>query len=127
MKNAFILLFLLFIGCANKDKVIIPVEEITHKKITNQNVFVGTGGPMILINSYIVGMEYTLDTCFYYLGLENDIFDRFGNRGQGSDEYLYPKSIEYINDTILGVYDMMKREYIKVSIPTALENRSKKK
>jgi hypothetical protein len=126
MKNIFIILLLLLAGCTNKEKRIVPVEDLFHKSITNRNYFIGSVGPIILVDSYIIGLEYSLDTCFYYLGLENDVFKRFGNRGQGPDEYVYPDLIEYVNDTVLGVYDMMKREYIELSIPFPSVNHSGK-
>jgi hypothetical protein len=128
MKYVYInlLLLLLSIGCNNRENGILHIEKKNHNKVVNKNSFIATSGPIIPVGHYIIGMDYTLDTCFYYLGLENDVFERFAHRGQGPDEYLYPNLIQYINDTILGIYDAMKREYIWIFNPISLGNYSRK-
>jgi hypothetical protein len=113
-------------GCSHKENAILHIEEKRHSKVENKNRFIATSAPIIPVGDYIIGMDYALDTCFYYLGLENDMFKRFGLRGQGPDEYLYPQLIQYINDTILGVYDAMKREYSWILNPITPDDHPKK-
>jgi hypothetical protein len=117
----------ILLGCNNSQQRVNSFEEITYKRMLNKNIFIAYGGQLIPVKDYLFGIEYSLDTCFYQLGLKNNLFERFGNKGQGPNDFLMPQSIQYISDTVVGVYDMLQRSYVMLDISLPLENRNTKK
>jgi hypothetical protein len=43
-------------------------------------------------------------------------YTHFGNRGQGPEEFIWPHSIQYIDENTFGVYDGMLKVYREITV-----------
>ncbi|MDR2147483.1 MAG: TolB-like 6-bladed beta-propeller domain-containing protein [Tannerella sp.] len=96
-----------------------PQTRLTHVEDVANDIFVGTGGWMIATDTYIIGLDYGFDEFFYrynYRTGNPDSVYRFGNKGQGPNDFLHPFSLQYISDTLMGTYDAMLKSFTEVSL-----------
>ena len=113
MKNCIYLVFLfLLLGCnyqSNQKKHV----QITHKTINIKNNYIGKAGPIIFANNKIIGIDFMLDTCFFYIDTEKGELCRFGIKGQGANDFLYPYTLQQLSDNTFGVYDLTAKNLSK--------------
>lgn len=96
---------------------------LTHAMDYENSLFVGTGGYMMVTNDhYLIGMEHGEDAFFYRQDLNRpDSVCRFVERGQGPDEFIHPFSLQYINDSTVGSYDIMGKKFGEISLRSCSE------
>lgn len=108
-------IFFLF-SCNYSDNPNGYTHRITHNKVNVKNNYIGKGGPMILLDNKLIGIDFSMDTCFYILDTINYNLTRFGIRGQGPDEFLSPVSLQYLDKSTFGSYDIMSKLYNEIKL-----------
>jgi hypothetical protein len=115
-------IWLFLYGCTPiaKDRATIA---LTHAKDYENNLFIGIGGYMVVTNDhYLIGMEHGGDAFFYRQDLNRpDSVCRFAGKGQGPDEFIHPFSLQYINDSTMGSYDILGKKFGEISLSTCSE------
>lgn len=113
MKNNifFILLIFLLAGCNGNKNIQEKGLPISHNSITLNNGCLGKPGPIIYVDNKIVGIDYMLDSCFFYVNIQNDSLYRFGTRGQGPNEFIYPYTLQHLNDTSFAAFDLNAKKF----------------
>ena len=120
-KNKYLLLIItpLLLTYCQSGKKEMPQTRLTHIEDAAKDIFVGTGGWTIATDTYLIGLDYGLDEFFYRYNYRTDNPDsvyRFGNKGQGPDDFIYPFSLQYLNDSLMGTYDAQTRLFSEVSL-----------
>ena len=114
----FIYLFFLF-SCSNH-KQVESVITLKHQVLDLGENFIGYGGFLALNQGSIVGLDLAQAVqpffCIKQNGESQTLF-RFGNKGQGPDDFLWPASIQFINNKTIGAFDMMSGTYNEFCIP----------
>lgn len=116
MRNVYLVLILCcLVGCNHK------TEEgkslmVTHESIQLKNDYLGKPGPIIELDKKIVGIDYELDSCLFYIDIETDSLYRFGPRGVGSGEFIYPYTIQHLDKNRFGIFDLQARKYTQIQI-----------
>lgn len=116
MRNVYLVLILCcLVGCNHK------TEEgkslmVTHESIQLKNDYLGKPGPIIELDKKIVGIDYALDSCLFYIDIETDSLYRFGPRGVGPDEFIYPHTIQHLDKNRFGIFDLQARKYTQIQI-----------
>lgn len=106
MRNVYLVLILCcLVGCNHK------TEEgkslmVTHESIQLKNDYLGKPGPIIELDKKIVGIDYELDSCLFYIDIETDSLYRFGPRGVGPGEFIYPYTIQHLDKNRFGIFDL---------------------
>ena len=98
---------------------------LKHNTIDLGDDFIGFGGPLTINQDRMIGLEVgsSLNPLFCYTPSHGTpTFYRFGSKGQGPDDFLYPFSIQHINHETIGVWDMSKRSYCELKIPNENES-----
>jgi hypothetical protein len=122
-KIAFFLLTLYCLSChSEKSNVDNPI--LLHSILHLSNEYVGSGGAIIAYNEGIVGIEEAGSLQpFFNIDIQKEnqshIFTRFGNRGQGPEDFIRPYPIQYINEDVFGTYDITSKTYKEITIPKA--------
>ena len=114
----FIFLFIMY-GCTNH-KQEGSITVLKHQTIDFVEDFIGYGGFLSFYQGSIIGIEMSpsLQPFFYIKPNESpQALFRFGNKGQGPDDFLMPSSIQYIDNKVIGVFDLMSKTYCEFSIP----------
>ena len=76
MRNVYLVLILCcLVSCNHK------TEEgkslmVTHESIQLKNDYLGKPGPIIELDKKIVGIDYALDSCLFYIDMEYNIWIR---------------------------------------------------
>ena len=121
MKNCIYLVFLfLLLGCnyqSNQKKHV----QITHKTINIKNNYIGKAGPIIFANNKIIGIDFMLDTCFFYIDTEKGELCRLGIKGQGANDFLYPYTLQQLSDNTFGVYDLTAKKFSEINIKDSIK------
>jgi len=104
-------------GCKNTRPIEENISYINHHMINIGNDIIGRGGPMLSFQDQTVGIEFLFDTCFYTWDNKKSSFFRFGNRGQGPDEFLHPSSLQCTSDTTIGIYDLFTKRFDEIRFP----------
>ena len=117
MKNFYVLFFtVLMVNCQQNENE--SFEMLYHSDVTD-DLFIGRGGNMVYLNNnQIVGMDNVAQTCFYLLNTDSDNYSlcNFGNKGQGPKEFITPFSLQYINESTVGCYDVTLKRFYELSI-----------
>ncbi len=111
----YIVLSIILIGC-NPNKKIGNGILITHQKVDIQNDFIGKSGPIVFVDNKIIGIDYMLDSCFFYIDTKSDSLFRFGIRGQGPKEFIYPYTLQTIDEHHFCTYDLNSRAVIQFEV-----------
>jgi len=110
-------------SCINnkQEKSIVILKH--HLIDIGENV-IGYGGFLAQNQGSIVGLDFAPTVqpffCIKPYGESQTLF-RFGNKGQGPDDFLWPASIQFINNQTIGAFDMMSGTYNIFSIPSEHE------
>lgn len=115
----------LLICCSNKKQVEENNVAISHKSIQLKNDFLGKPGPIILIDNNVIGIDYRLDSCFFCVNTKNDSIYRFGSRGNGPSEFIYPFTLQYIDERHFGSFDLNSGKYTQFAIENESTNLEK--
>lgn len=113
-----IALLSVFYSCKKAEHPPKYTYSITHKKINISNNYIGKGGPMMIMNNNIIGIDYGMDTCFYCINTTTNYLYRFGNRGQGPNEFINPITLQYLDSNTFGSYDIMSRKFNEIHFST---------
>lgn len=83
--------------------------NLTHSDYNMGNFMLGRGAGMIVTSdNHLIGRDPACDTFFYRQDANNPAsFFRFGNKGQGPDDFSMLFTTQYIEDSIIGSYDVM--------------------
>ena len=111
-----LLSIILLSSCNYSNNSIENTHYISHNMIHIKNNYIGKGGPIILIDNKLIGIDFSMDTCFYILDTISYNLTRFGTRGQGPNEFISPVSLEYLNNTTFGSYDIMSKKYNEIKL-----------
>jgi hypothetical protein len=131
--NKFVLLFVfatVFLCNCQSPKGKKSHLQLKHLNYEVNDLLIGYGGFMLATNNnQIVGLDYREDFFFYRLNVNHpDEFYRFGQKGQGPDELIHPMSVQYLNDNLIGCYDVSAREFCEIVLnPNPEHLKSKKK
>ncbi|MDR1371917.1 MAG: TolB-like 6-bladed beta-propeller domain-containing protein [Dysgonamonadaceae bacterium] len=112
-----IILQVVVLSCSNSNKPV-QEQELLHKTISEE-IFIGRGGIMTLLSdSIIVGIDDNTEKCFFRLNnnLSNLSICNFGNKGQGPDDFIFPSSIQRINENTMGCYDAALNKYSEIEL-----------
>ena len=113
------LVILLLCNCSNsklKEKNTI----LKHKEIDLNENIIGYGGFLVSYENVIIGTELSQSLPPFYCLVQNEgkhTFYRFGNRGQGPNDFIHPFSIQNIQSGYVGVMDMSSRAYSEFYFP----------
>ena len=107
----FILLIFLLVGCNGNKNIQEKGLPISHNSVTLNNDYLGKPGPIIYVDNKIVGIDYRLDSCFFCINTQNDSLYRFGTRGQGPNEFIYPYTLQHLNDTSFAAFDLNAKKF----------------
>lgn len=112
-----IVLSIIFLSsCNNSDNSNEYTHHITHNKVHIKNNYIGKGGPIILLDNKLIGIDFSMDTCFYILDTTNYNLTRFGTKGQGPMEFISPTSLQYLDKTTFGSYDIMSKKINEIKL-----------
>ena len=118
----FIHLFVLC-SCSNHKQTEL-ITVLKHQTIYLGEDFIGYGGFITYYQGVVVGMDLSPSAqpffCITPNGSSQTLF-RFGNKGQGPNDFLRPSSIQYIDNLTIGAFDMMSRTYNEFIIPNEHE------
>jgi hypothetical protein len=82
------------------------------------DLWIGKGGFMIATAQHLIGLEYGGDGFFYRWNIDQlDEFHRFGEKGQGPDEFLRPHALQYLSDSLMGCYDLFAGTFHEIVLP----------
>ncbi|MDR1897034.1 MAG: TolB-like 6-bladed beta-propeller domain-containing protein [Prevotellaceae bacterium] len=116
-KILFLLLFLSCIGCRYSNN---NYKLLIHSDLKLNSEYIGKGGAIIAYQGGIVGIEESGSLSPFFAittNGESHSLTHFGNRGQGPDDFVHPYPIQYIDEDVFGVYDMMLKQFKEVSVP----------
>ena len=119
---SFCFLFVLCSCSSHKKKY--PIDILNHQDIDLSEDFIGYGGFLSFYQGSIVGLDLSSSLPPFFCITPNrssQILLRFGNRGQGPDDFLMPSSIQHINNQTIGVFDMNLGTYNEFRIPNEHE------
>lgn len=108
----FIFLFAL-IACGTQPKQE-PDAVLAHQTVEIKNDYLGKVGPLIATADRLYGVDFLLDTCLYCINPAENTLQRFGTKGQGANEFLYPGSLQYVDENTIGVFDVRLRKYSEI-------------
>ncbi|MDR0538751.1 MAG: TolB-like 6-bladed beta-propeller domain-containing protein [Tannerellaceae bacterium] len=113
--SSILLSIILFNACnSNSQKEIVLLE---YSKGFASNVFIGIPGYIIATEKHLVGFNTGADLFFYKQNTSQaDSVYRFGKGGQGPDEFVHPSTLQYINDSLAGTYDITLRTFNEISL-----------
>ena len=115
----FAIFFLCNSSCSNS-KNSIERTILNHEKINLSEEFVGYGGFLEYYKNKIFGVEIAPSLPPFFCLIKNEekhsLF-RFGNRGQGPNDFNHPYSVQYVDDETVGVMDLSTRTYCEFVIP----------
>jgi hypothetical protein len=118
------LIYFLFLCSCSNHKQAESISLLKHQTIDSGENFIGYGGFLAFCQGNIVGMEMSQSMqpffCIRSNGSSQTLF-RFGNKGQGPDDFLRPLSIQYINNQTVGTFDIMSKTYSEFTIPNENE------
>ena len=121
MKILFTFAFIiLLISCTVQEEEV-NYTPIVHKSINIKNGYIGKPGPIIFIDNKIIGIDFMLDSCFFYINTINPELHRFGTRGQGPNDFLFPYTLQFLNKNLLGVYDITAKKYNEIEIKDSIK------
>ena len=121
MKILFTFAFIiLLISCTVQEEEV-NYTPIVHKSINIKNGYIGKPGPIIFIDNKIIGIDFMLDSCFFYFNTINPELHRFGTRGQGPNDFLFPYTLQFLNKNLLGVYDITAKKYNEIEIKDSIK------
>jgi hypothetical protein len=91
---------------------------LVHRDYEMNELFIGKGGYIVATgDSCIVGLDTAGDYFFYRQKVNQpEAFHLFGKRGQGPDEFIFPFSLQYLSDDLLGVYDAQTKQFSEVAL-----------
>ena len=114
---------LILCGCSNQ-KQVRPITSLKHQAIDLGEAFIGYGGFLAFHQSFIVGLDLAPSVQPFFCIKQDEASQtlfRFGNKGQGPNDFLWPASIQHINNRTIGVFDMMSKTYNEFNIPNEHE------
>jgi hypothetical protein len=103
-----------------------PVKEdygnrvLHYINVNLKEEFIGNGGAVIAYKDGMAGIEESgsLPPFFFLSEKEHaHTYTHFGRRGQGPDEFIRPYPIQYLDDDVFGVYELMLKTYREVTVP----------
>ena len=118
------LIYLFFLYSCSNHKQTESVVILKHQMIDLNEDFIGYGGFLAFYQGSIVGLDMAPSVPPFFCITPNSsphILFRFGNRGQGPDDFLWPSSIQHINNQTIGVFDMNLGAYNEFRIPNEHE------
>lgn len=107
--------FLALTACATSQKEE-PTTVLAHQTVEIKNDYLGWVGQLLVMGDRLYGNEHQMDTCFFYVDLTKNELHRFGAKGQGANEYLYPGVLQYLGENQLGIYDIRARKYSEINL-----------
>jgi hypothetical protein len=100
------------------------ISLLKHQTINLGENFIGYGGFLAFCQDHVIGLEMSSSMqpffCIRLDSLSQTPF-RFGNKGQGPNDFLRPLSIQYINNQTVGTFDIMSKIYSEFDIPNENE------
>lgn len=108
-----------FCACAGEkdrfarwDKTFTECRELQSVPLLDDELILGRIGAFEYVDSSLFIYDDLADSLFLLIDLKNqNRIYRFGQKGQGADEFLQPFSVCALNaDTLLGVYDLFQRK-----------------
>lgn len=127
--NKFILFFIIILlnGCSKhvtkeKEEQQIPIY---HHTVDLGNNYIGKAGPIIALDQKVIGIDFLFDTCLYCFDTKSKQFFRFGIKGQGGGEHLFPYTLQRIHKNEIGMYDMMDKTFNTYTISDTATFRNK--
>jgi hypothetical protein len=89
----------------------------SHLETYENKLFLGKGGWMLITEDlHLIGIDLEGEGLFYCQDvLRPDSFFRFGAKGPGPEEYIFPYTIQFIDNSTIGIYDLMQKKYSTVS------------
>jgi hypothetical protein len=124
--TARIFYLLLLCSCSNQ-KSDVQEESISllrHQTINLGEDFIGYGGFLAFCRENVIGLEMSSSMQpFFCIRADSSSQApfRFGNKGQGPDDFLMPFSIQQINNQTVGIWDLMSKTYSEFEIPNENE------
>ena len=94
------------------DKTFKEIKELQSTPLLKDELILGRPGAFKYIDSSLFIYDDLGDSLFMLIDLkdQNRIY-RFGQKGQGGDEFLQPFTFGFLNpDSLLGIYDLFQRK-----------------
>ena len=114
MKKGLYFVFLLALtACGTQSKQELDAV-LAHQTVEIKNDYLGKVGPLVATADKLYGVDFLLDTCFYCIDPTENTLQRFGTKGQGANEFLYPGSLQYVDENTIGIYDGRLRKYTEI-------------
>ncbi len=113
----------IFCNCSNQ-KSSKPNITLKHQTINLGEDFVGYGGPLTFYQGTIVGVDLSpAMQPFFHIKptASRQTLLRFGNKGQGPNEFLMPHSIQRMNNQTIGIFDISSKTFNEFQIPNEQE------
>jgi hypothetical protein len=114
------LIYFFFLCSCSNHKQAESISLLKHQTIDSGENFIGYGGFLAFCQGNVIGLELSSSMQVFFSLKPDDSSQklfRFGNRGQGPDDFLRPLSIQYINNRTVGVFDIMSKTYSEFDIP----------
>jgi hypothetical protein len=115
--------FLFLCSCSDR-KQAEPIRTLTHQTVDLGEDFIGYGGYLTICQGDIVGLELSPSMQpFFHIKPDGPAptLLRFGNKGQGPNDFLQPISIQYIDSQTVGTFDIRSKTYYEFGIPNENE------
>lgn len=115
MKKELYFVFLLALTACGTQSKQEPDAVLAHQTVEIKNGYLGRVGPLIATTDRLYGVDFMLDTCLYCINPAENTLQRFGTKGQGANEFLYPGSLQYVDENTIGVFDVRLRQYSEIN------------
>jgi hypothetical protein len=105
------------LSCIPSEKKAVDCR-LNHSAVYDNDLLLGQCVALIASSNHIIGIDaQNIDKLFFVQNIaDTSSFFCFGDKGQGTDEFIYPFSIQFVDDSSLFVYDFMSKKINWVNI-----------
>lgn len=108
----------LMMGCTDK-KVEIKTEHLQHEILDVPDILIGSPVGILKDGDNLIVLDYQHDSLFHRVDLAHNLYmGMFGAKGQGPDEFIYPSSLNRLDNGCFSCYDVGKRELSRICLET---------
>ncbi|MDR1583354.1 MAG: TolB-like 6-bladed beta-propeller domain-containing protein [Prevotellaceae bacterium] len=92
--------------------------RLNHSAVYDNELLIGQCVSLVASSNHIIGVDaQNLDKLFFVQNIaDTSSFFHFGDKGQGPGEFIYPFSIQLVDDSSLFVYDLMLKKINRINI-----------
>jgi hypothetical protein len=112
-----ILAGVLLLNCTPSEKKTIDCR-LNYSAVYDNELLIGQCVALVASSNHIIGVDARdFDKFFFVQNIaDTSSFFHFGDKGQGRDEFIYPFSIQFVDDSSFFVYDWMSKRINMINL-----------